>query len=78
MTVLRITLPDEMIDWIDETIDSGRYGDPDTYVYDLIQKDRDRRAAIASMQHHVDEGLASGISPSSMQDILESLQAIKD
>lgn len=75
MTALTIILSDEMMHWVDETVGAGLYPDPNAYLLDLIQQDRNRRAAVAEMQRHVDEGLASGISPSSMEDILQSVRA---
>ena len=40
------------------------------YIRDLIRRDQDRRAALADIQRLIDEGLASGSSGLSMQDVL--------
>jgi antitoxin ParD1/3/4 len=74
MANLNLSMPDQMKDWIDRQTGSGRYFDASDYVRDLIRRDQERAAKIAHMQELVDEGLASGISDETMEDILHSLQ----
>jgi antitoxin ParD1/3/4 len=42
---------------------------------DLIRRDQERARMIAAMQRLLDEGLASGISPDSMDDIERAARA---
>lgn len=74
MAKLNIGLPDDMKQYVDEQTDSGRFADSDSYIRDLIRQDQQRQLKIAAMQRLVDEGLASGESAESMQDILRSLK----
>ncbi|KQW27626.1 hypothetical protein ASE36_18760 [Rhizobium sp. Root274] len=74
MAKLNIGLPDNMQKYVDEQTNSGRFADSDCYIHDLIRQDQDRQLKIAAMQTLVDEGIASGESDESMQDILRSLK----
>ncbi|MDZ4376064.1 MAG: type II toxin-antitoxin system ParD family antitoxin [Phenylobacterium sp.] len=70
MATMNVSLPDAMKDWVESQTRSGRYGNASDYVRDLIRQDQERRDKILSMQRLIDEGLASGVSESSMDDIL--------
>ena len=74
MANVNVSMPEPMKDWVEGQTDSGRYSDASDYIRDLIRRDQERAAKIAHMQKLVDEGLASGISDESMDDILLSLQ----
>jgi antitoxin ParD1/3/4 len=78
MASVNISVPEPMKDWIDDQTDSGRYSDASDYVRDLIRRDQQRAVKIAHMQKLVDEGLASGISDETMDDILLSLQDVAE
>lgn len=69
MATMNISLPDPMKHWIEEQARSGRYSNVSDFVRDLVRREQERADKIASMQALVDEGLASGISDESMQDI---------
>jgi len=70
MATMNISLPDPMKDWVNARTADGRYANASDYVRDLIRKDQERNDKIAHMQKLVDEGLASGITENSMDDIL--------
>jgi antitoxin ParD1/3/4 len=74
MSTLTISLPDLLQQWVDHQAASGSYSDAGDYVRELIRRDQQRTQKIASMQALVDEGLKSGISDESMDDILASLK----
>jgi antitoxin ParD1/3/4 len=73
MPVVTVTVPDAMKAWLDSQAETGRYVDAADYVRDLIRRDQERAAKISNMQTLVDEGLASGTSDETMDDILKSL-----
>ena len=73
MTVVTVTLTDEMQTWLDRQVVSGQYVDAAEYVRGLIRRDQQRTAKIAAMQGLVDDGIASGVSDETMDDILLSL-----
>ena len=60
MATMNVSLPDRMKDWVEQQTKDGRYSNASDYVRDLIRRDQDRAAKIATMQRLVDEGLASG------------------
>ena len=66
MATMNIPLPDEMKEWVEEQAKGGRYGNSSDYVRDLIRRDQE---AIAELQALVDEGLNSGISDKSLDEI---------
>lgn len=70
MATMNVSLPDAMKDWVEGQAATGRYSNASDYVRDLIRRDQERREKIAAMQKMVDESLASGTSPRSMDDIV--------
>ena len=76
MATMNISLPDPMKGWVEEQARSGRYSNTSDYVRDLIRRDQDRTAKIARMQALIDEGLASGVSDRSKEEIRQAGRAI--
>lgn len=72
MATMNVSLPDPMKDWVEAQASSGRYSNASDYVRDLIRRDQERCGKIAHMQMLVTEGLESGISGQSMEDILKA------
>ena len=70
MATMNISLPNPMKDWVNTQTIDGRYANASDYVRDLIRKDQERIDKIVRMQRLINEGLASGISNRSMDDIL--------
>ena len=60
MATMNVSLPQQMKQWVEQQMQSGRYSNSSDYVRDLIRRDQDRAAKIAHMQHLVTEGLNSG------------------
>jgi len=69
---MNVSLPDLMKEWVNAQTETGRYGNASDYVRDLIRRDQDRHNKIAELQRLVAEGLESGVSYLSMNEILES------
>jgi len=70
MATMNVSLPDQMKAWVETQADSGRYGNASDYVRDLIRRDQERQEKIAEFQRLVDEGIASGISTRTMDEVL--------
>ncbi len=70
MATMNISLPDRMKDWVNSQTKSGRYGNASDYVRDLIRKDQERVAKVHQLQALIDDGLASGISEVTIDDVL--------
>ena len=75
MATMNVSLPDKMKDWVEEQAESGRFSNASDYVRDLIRRDQERAAQIRQMQALIDEGLNSGFSERTVEDIRrEALQ----
>lgn len=75
MATMNVSLPDPMKDWVEAQARSGRYSNASDYVRDLIRRDQERAGKIARMQRLLTEGLDSGISAESMDDIAAAARA---
>ena len=71
MATMNVSLPDGMKVWVEAQSQTGRYSNASDYVRDLIRRDQERTDKIVAMQRMVDEGLASGISTRSKDEIFE-------
>jgi antitoxin ParD1/3/4 len=78
MATMNVSLPDAMKTWVESRMEDGRYGNASDYVRDLIRRDQERAKAIAELQHIVDEGLASGVSDQSFDEIIAAARAEAD
>ena len=70
MVTMHVSLPDGLRDWVDARTRSERYSNASEYIRDLIQRDQERAGHIAEIQRQIREGLESGISDQSMDDVL--------
>ncbi|NDV88319.1 type II toxin-antitoxin system ParD family antitoxin [Aurantimonas aggregata] len=69
MATMNVSLPGPLKAWVEAQAETGRYSNASDYVRDLIRRDQERLEKIAQMQALVSEGLESGISRRSMDDI---------
>jgi antitoxin ParD1/3/4 len=69
MATMNISLPDQMKQWVEEQVATGRYANASDYVRDLVRRDQLRAEGIARLQAEVDKGRASGISGKSLDEI---------
>lgn len=69
MATMNISLPDQMKDWVEAQAATGRYGNSSDVVRDLIRREQIRAEKIANMDRLVAEGLASGISTQTAEEI---------
>ena len=76
MSTMNVSLPAPMKDWIEAQLASGDYGNASEYVRDLIRRDQERKRKIAAFQKLVDEGLASGESDKTVEEIFDEARRI--
>jgi antitoxin ParD1/3/4 len=69
MATMNISLPDKMKQWVESRAEDGTYSNSSDYVRDLIRRDQVRAEKIAAMQVLITEGIESGISNRSMEEI---------
>lgn len=76
MATMNVSLPDQMKDWVERQSESGRYANSSDYIRDLIRRDQVRAEKIAHWQRLIDEGLASGVSTRSLDEIFAEARRI--
>ncbi|GLQ56814.1 type II toxin-antitoxin system ParD family antitoxin [Devosia nitrariae] len=69
MATMNISLPEQMKEWVETQARSGKYGNASDYVRDLIRHDQERADKIAEFQRLVQEGIDSGPSDLTMEDV---------
>ncbi len=70
MAQMNISVPDKLKAWAEARVAEGRYSSTSDYVRDLMRRDQDRAEAQARLQSVIDEGLASGISELSIDEVI--------
>ena len=75
MAQMNVSLPDPLKEWCEAQVRQGRYSTTSDYVRDLIRRDQDAQSGVKVLQAAIDEGLASGVSPRSLDDILTEARA---
>lgn len=58
MATMNISLPDQMKNWVEESVQTGLYANASDYVRDLIRQDHQKMAAL---RHALIEGEKSGV-----------------
>ena len=74
MAQMNVSVPDPMKDWCQAQVRKGRYSTTSDYVRNLIRRDQDSIGVMA-LQAAIDDGLASGISPRTLDDIMAEAKA---
>ncbi|UJW87360.1 type II toxin-antitoxin system ParD family antitoxin [Devosia sp. SL43] len=75
MATMNISLPDAMKAWVEEQVQTGRYGNSSDYVRDLVRRDQERAEARQKLQQIVDDALASGIVEISRDELVERVMS---
>ncbi len=70
MATMNVSLPDPMKKWVEQQAASGRFSNASDYVRDLIRRDQERADKHLELQRLITEGIESGVSASSMEDVL--------
>ena len=75
MATMNVSLPDKMKDWVEQQAGTGRYANASDYVRDLIRKDQEHERVLAELRGLMSEGVESGISDRTMEEIREAAKA---
>jgi antitoxin ParD1/3/4 len=70
MATMNISIPDPMKDWVQAQVETGVYANSSDYVRDLIRKDQETRKKLHILQKAIAEGLESGTSAKSFDEII--------
>ena len=74
MATMNVSLPDAMKAWVEEQVQTGRYGNSSDYVRDLVRRDQERADARQKLQQMVDDALTSGISDMGREELLARMR----
>jgi antitoxin ParD1/3/4 len=74
MATMNISLPDQMKEWVEAQTHDGKYANASDYVRDLIRREQIKADKIAALQVKIDEGLASGISDLTPDELFEKIR----
>ena len=69
MATMNVSLPDKMKQWVEDQVQTGRYGNASDYVRDLVRRDQERADARDEFERLVEEGIASGVSDLTLDEI---------
>jgi antitoxin ParD1/3/4 len=72
MATMNISVPDPMKDWVQSQVETGVYANTSDYVRDLIRKDQENKTKVFALQKAITEGLESGISDKSFDEIIDT------
>ena len=72
MATMNISVPDLMKDWVQSQVETGVYANTSDYVRDLIRKDQENKTKVFALQKAITEGLESGISDKSFDEIIDT------
>ena len=75
MAQMNVSVPDPMKDWCEAQVRQGRYATTSDYIRDLIRRDQDSQDGVKALQAAIDQGLASGVSDKSLDEILALARA---
>ena len=75
MAQMNVSVPGLMKEWCEAQVRQGRYSTTSDYVRDLIRRDQDNLTGVKALQTAIDEGLKSGMSTRSLDEILAEARA---
>lgn len=75
MATMNVSLPDKMKQWVEDQVATGRYGNASDYVRDLVRRDQDLSAKRAELERLIQEGLDSGVSDMTAEEIFAEARA---
>ena len=70
-----INITDQQEGWLKAQIATGQYGNDSEYVRDLIRKDQESNAKFMALKAAIQEGLDSGVSEKSVDEVWQGVEA---
>ncbi len=70
MATMNISLPDQMKQWVEEQVATGRYANASDVMRDVIRERQDREAALEELYVEIQKGLDSGISTRTREELI--------
>ena len=78
MATMNISLPDQMKQWVEDQVATGRYANASDLMRDVIRQRQDRDAALDELYAELKKGLDSGISTRSREELLDYIRSRAD
>ena len=75
MSTVKVSLAEPAARWVDEQVATGRYKDADAYLAELVERDREEAERHTALKAAIDEGLASGDSGMTVDEVFEEAMA---
>ena len=75
MSTVTLSLAEPAARWLDEQVATGRHANAVAYLAELVERDRVEAEKHAALKAAIDEGLASGISNRTIDEIFEEAMA---
>ena len=73
MTQITISMPEQINEWVQTQVGTGRYADAEEYLHALVQRDRERKEqAMQELRRIIEKAEASGISKRTLPEIWEA------
>jgi antitoxin ParD1/3/4 len=71
LATMTVSLPDSIKEWIEDQVEEGEFETSSDYVRGLVERDRERRhqQRIEELRRIVDEGLVSGLSTRTTDEV---------
>ncbi len=69
-----ITLTGKLDDWVKSQIAAGDYTNDSEYIRDLLRRDQEQKTKFEALKAAIQEGLDSGISKRTVDDIWEEAE----
>ena len=70
MAQMNISIPDKLKGWAESRVAEGRYSSTSDYVRDLVRRDQEHDAKLRALQAAIDEGLASPVVDTTIEEII--------
>ncbi|HEX8480806.1 MAG TPA: type II toxin-antitoxin system ParD family antitoxin [Allosphingosinicella sp.] len=70
MAQMNVAIPDKLKGWAEQRVAEGRYSSTSDYIRDLVRRDQENEERVRRLQAAIDEGLSSGVSTRTIEDII--------
>lgn len=70
MAQMNVSIPDKLKSWAEQRVAEGRYSSTSDYVRDLVRRDQEAEEKRRALQAAIDEGLASPVVDTSIDEII--------
>ena len=75
MAQMNISLPDQMKEWIEAQVATGRYASVSDYMRALVRHHMENEGKVRKLEALIQEGIDSGSSGRTVKDIWEEVKA---